>query len=124
MIFPPWVKYLAGIAIAAVIYVKGYSDGKDAERGRWLEKEVAATEAKVKREGELQAQVDAAGLALSMSSAELERIKAQTRIETRTYYVQNPGNRVACLAPERVRSVAESDAAATKNPAAASASPQ
>lgn len=112
MLLPAWAKYVGGIAIAAIIYAKGYSDGKEAEQNRWLQKEVVAAEARAKRESEMQAQVDAAGLALSMSEAELERIKSQSRVETRNYYVTNPAANVACLTPDRLRSVAESDAAA------------
>lgn len=112
MIIPPWAKYLAILAVAAAIYGKGYSDGKEAEQNRWLKQEVVAVEAKRAREVELQAQVDAAGAALSMSTAEIERLKNQSRIETRNYYVQNPNSNVACLAPERLRAVEEADKAA------------
>lgn len=112
MIIPPWAKYLAVLAIAAGIYGKGYSDGKEAEQNRWLKQEVVALEAKRVREVELQAQVDAAGAALSMSTAEIERLKNQSRIETRNYYVTNPAANVQCLAPERLRAIEEADKAA------------
>ena len=109
---PPWVKYVGGIAVAAVIYAKGYSDGKEAEQNRWLKQEVAATEAKRVRDVELQAQVDAAGLALSLSQGEIDRLRAQSRVATRNYYVTNPDHNVACLTPDRLRAISESDEAA------------
>lgn len=109
MIVPAWAKYLAVLAVAAALYGKGYADGKEAEQNRWLKQEVVALEAKRVREVEMQAQVDAAGFALSMSQAEIERIKNQSRIETRNYYVTNPAANVQCLAPERLRAVEEAD---------------
>ena len=109
MIIPPWARYLAILAIAAGIYGKGKLDGEEAEQNRWLKQEVVALEAKRAREVELQAQVDAAGAALSMSTAEIERLKNQSRIETRNYYVTNPAANVQCLAPERLRAIEEAD---------------
>lgn len=112
MIVPVWAKYLAILAVAGGIYAKGYSDGKEAEQNRWLKQEVVAVEAKRAREVEMQAQVDASAVALSMSQAEIERLRNQTRVETRNYYHANPAANVACLGADRLRSVEEADKAA------------
>lgn len=112
MLIPAWAKYLAILAAVAATYAKGYSDGKEAERNKWLAEQVQAEKDARAREVELQAQVDAAGLALSMSTAEIERLKNQTRVETRNYYVQNPDRNVPCLTADRLRSVSEADQAA------------
>lgn len=83
------------------------------ERAAWVAKEVLALEAARAREVALQSQVDAAGIALSMSTAEIERLANTARVTTRNYYVQNPAANVACLLPDRLRAIAESDAAST-----------
>lgn len=119
MILPAWAKYLAILSVAAITYGKGYSDGTRSEREKWLVKEAEAVAATAKREAAMQSQVDAAGLALSMSEVELERVKNEARVTTRNYYVTNPAANVACLTPERVRHVQESDASSGKDSEAA-----
>lgn len=116
MFVPSWAMriapYIGGLLLAVAAYVWAYGNGVDDERGKWLVKEAAAAQKAREREDEMQAQVDAAGFALSMSTAELERLKNQSRVETRNYYVTNPAANLPCLLPERLRSIAESDAAA------------
>ena len=103
--------YAAGVLLAVAAYAWAYSTGTQAERAKWQAREVAAQEAQRARETALQAQVDAAGAALSMSTAEIERLKNQSRIETRNYYVTNPAANVQCLAPERLRAIEEANKA-------------
>lgn len=104
--------YVGGALLAGIVALWLYGKGIDAERAKWRVKEAEAAQKAREREDALQAQVDAAGLALSMSTAELERLSNAERVTTRNYYVQNPAANVACLAPDRLRSISESDAAA------------
>lgn len=116
MFVPPWAvriaPYVGGLLLAVAAYAWAYGNGVDAERAKWQEAEAVAKEAARAREDALQAQVDAAGTDLSAKQAEIERLQNKTRVETRNYYVTNPAANVQCLAPERLRSIAESDAAA------------
>ena len=107
----PW-KIIAPILAVLALLFAVYKAGEHSERGKWQKREAQAVEAQRAREAAMQAQVDAAGAALSMSTAEIERLTAAQRMNTRTYYVQNPSADVPCLTPERLRAVSESDKAA------------
>jgi type II secretory pathway pseudopilin PulG len=115
--------YAAGILLAVGAYFWAYSNGKQAERTRWQAREVAAQEAQRARETALQAQVDAAGAALSMSTAEIERLSKRATGNVRSIYAARPADNVACLDPGVLRAIAESDAA-PHDTSAASASPR
>ena len=115
---PLWALRLlpyAGIALAVAVagaLVWAHGRGVQSERAKWQKAAIVAERAAVAKSAAMQAQVDAAGAALSVSTAEIERLKNQSRIETRNYYVQNPNSNVACLAPERLRAIEEADKAA------------
>jgi len=124
-VIPVWViRYvLPGAAVLLALFLWGnYREGQgvDKERAEWVVKEAEAALKAREREDALQEQVDAAGLALSLSTAEIERLSSAERVTTRNYYVSNPAANVACLLPERVRAIEESDRAATEAAQAAS----
>jgi hypothetical protein len=116
MFVPAWAMrlapYIGGAFLAGVVALWLYGKGIDAERAKWRVEGAEAAQKAREREDALQDQVDAAGLALSMSTAELERLSNAERVTTRNYYVQNPAANVACLTPDRLRSISESDTAA------------
>lgn len=105
--------YAAGILLAVAAYAWAYSNGKQAERAKWQAREIAAVAAAQAKSAAMQAQVDAAGVALSEQAAEIDRLTHVQKLNTRTFYVQNPSNNVACLTDDRLRAIAESDSTAT-----------
>jgi hypothetical protein len=105
--------YVGGVLLAIAAYAWAYGDGRSAERAKWQKREAAAVEAAQGRERALQAQVDAAGVALSERAVVVERIREKAQILTRNYYVENPVSNVACLDASRLRHISESDTAAT-----------
>ena len=119
---PTWAlrvaPYVGGLLLALAAYAWAYSNGREAERGKWEAREIIATTAMQAKSDELQAQVDAAGVALSEQAAAIDRLIHVQKLNTRTFYVQNPASNVACLSPERLRHIAESDAAVTAASAA------
>jgi small ligand-binding sensory domain FIST len=123
MFVPAWAlrvaPYVGGLLLAVAAYAWAYGNGKEAERAKWQKREAAAVEAAQAKERALQAQVDAAGVALSERSTAVERIREKAQTITRTYYVANPSSNVACLDDGRVQHITQSDAAAIGNPAAA-----
>lgn len=114
---PLWVirlaPYAAGVLLAVGAYFWAYSNGKQAERAKWQKAEIAAVAAAQAKSAALQAQVDAAGVALSERAAEIDRLTHVQKLNTRTFYVQNPAANVACLSADRLRVIAESDSTAT-----------
>ncbi len=104
--------YVGGLLLVGGAYLWAYGNGREAERAVWQKREVAAAAKALAKERELQAQVDAAGVALSEMSARISGSTGRAVNMTRTYYVENPANNVQCLGPERLRHVADSDAAA------------
>jgi hypothetical protein len=116
MFVPVWAwkaaPYVAGVTLAVAAYVWAYDNGRDAERAIWKQKEAKAAAAARAREDALQAQVDAAGVALSMSTAEIQRLSNAARANVRNYYVTNPASNVRCLADDRLLGIQASDAAA------------
>lgn len=117
MFVPAWAirlaPYAAGVLLAVAAYAWAYSNGKEAERAKWQAREIAAVAAAQAKSAALQAQVDAAGAALSEQAAEIDRLTHVQKLNTRTFYVQNPSNNVACLTDDRLRAVAESDSTDT-----------
>jgi hypothetical protein len=121
---PVWLIRYGLPALAAALaliaaYFWAYGQGRTAERAKWEVASAAAAKVQRERELALQAQVDAAGAALSEQSALMAQVLDSAKGNTRNYYVQNPSSDVACIKPERVQHVAETDAAAAGNPAPA-----
>lgn len=105
--------YAAGVLLAVAAYAWAYSNGKQAERAKWQAREIAAVAAAQAKSAAMQAQVDAAGVALSEQAAAIDRLTHVQKLNTRTFYVQNPSNNVACLTDDRLRAISESDSTAT-----------
>jgi len=127
MFVPTWAlriaPYAAGVLLAVAAYAWAYSNGKEAERAKWQAREIAAVAAAQAKSAAMQAQVDAAGAALSMSTAEIERLTKRATGNVRNIYAARPADNVACLDPGVLRAIAESDAA-PHDTSAASASPR
>lgn len=123
MFVPAWAlriaPYVGGLLLAVAAYAWAYSNGREAERAKWQKREAAAVEAAQVKERALQAQVDAAGVALSEAQSRISNNAGKAQTITRTYYVANPSSNVACLDDGRVQHITQSDAAAIGNPAAA-----
>jgi len=117
MFVPAWAlriaPYVGGVLLAVAAYAWAYSNGKEAERAKWQARESAAVAAAQAKSAAMQAQVDAAGAALSEKQQQIADIMHVQKLNTRTYYVQNPAANVACLSPDRLRHISESDAAVT-----------
>lgn len=105
--------YAGGVLLAVAAYAWAYSNGKQAERATWQAAAIVAQRAAQAESAGLQAQVDAAGVALSEQAAAIDRLTHVQKLNTRTFYVQNPSNNVACLTDDRLRAIAESDSTAT-----------
>jgi hypothetical protein len=116
MFIPAWavrtVPYIGGLLLAVAAYVWAYGNGRDTEREKWQVEQALAADYARERENLMQAQIDAAAIDLSAKQAEIDRLMDKSRVETRNYYVTNPAANLPCLLPERLRSIAESDAAA------------
>jgi hypothetical protein len=123
MFVPAWAlrvaPYVGGLLLIVAAYVWAYGRGVDAERGKWQAVQAKAAEVQRQREVALQAQVDAAGVALSEAQSRISNGAGKAQTITRTFYVQNPASNVACLDDGRVQHITQSDAAAIGNPAAA-----
>jgi hypothetical protein len=117
MFMPAWAirlaPYAAGILLAVGAYFWAYSNGKQSERAKWQKAEIAAVVAAQAHSAAMQAQVDAAGAALSEQTAAIDQLTSAARVTTRNYYVQNPAANVACLSADRLRAIADSDTAVT-----------
>ena len=105
--------YAAGVLLAVGAYAWAYSNGKQAERAKWQAREIAAVGAAQAKSAAMQAQVDAAGVALSEKQQQIADMANVQKVNTRTFYVQNPAANVACLSADRLRAVADSDTAVT-----------
>lgn len=123
MFVPAWAlriaPYVGGLLLAVAAYAWAYGNGREAERAKWQKREAAAVEAAQVKERALQAQVDAAGVALSEAQSRISNGAGKAQTITRTYYVANPSSNVACLDDGRVQHITQSDAAAIGNTAAA-----
>lgn len=105
--------YAAGVLLAVAAYAWAYSNGTQTERAKWQAAAIVAERAAQAKSAAMQAQVDAAGVALSEQAAEIDRLTHVQKLNTRTFYVQNPSSNVACLTDDRLRAISEADSAAT-----------
>lgn len=119
---PAWAwkaaPYVGGVLLAGAAYLWAYDSGRDDERAKWVARESAAVAAAQAKADELQAQVDAAGVALSEKQQQIEAGTRTAVTNTRTYYVTRPDLNVQCLGPDRLRHIADSDQRATAASAA------
>ena len=111
---PLWLirfgPYIAGALLAGLLVMKVYDAGVNSERAKWQAKEVAAQMALQEREDEMQAQVDASGVALSMLTEENRKLREANEAKRNSYYVQNPtAAAVVCLSDSRFLHHQESD---------------
>ena len=115
MFVPAWAlriaPYVGGVLLAVAAYAWAYTNGKQAERAKWQARELIAVAAAQAKSAAMQAQVDAAGVALSEQAAAIDRLANVQKLNTRTFYVQNPSSNVACLSADRLRAIADSDTA-------------
>ena len=123
MFMPAWAlriaPYIGGALLIVAAYAWAYGRGVDAERTKWRAVQAKAAEVQRQREVTLQAQVDAAGVALSEAQARISNNAGKAQTITRTFYVPSPSSNVACLDDGRVQQISQSDAAAIGNPATA-----
>ncbi len=117
------LPYIGGAVMLGGVYFKGVGDGKLAERVDWQKAEIAAVEQRFQKQAELQAQVDAAGAALSVLTSENERLTQRATANVRNYYAANPATNRQCLDAGILRAIADSDKA-RHDTEAASASPR
>jgi hypothetical protein len=114
---PMWAlrvaPYVAGLSLAVAACAWAYDSGRDAERAKWQAAQQRAVEAAQAKSAAMQAQVDAAGAALSEKQQQIADMMHVQKLNTRTFYVQNPAANVACLSSDRLRHISESDAAVT-----------
>lgn len=113
----PWRRIMPVAGIAGVLWV-AFDTGRDNERSKWQRASIAAERAAQAKSAALQAQVDAAGVALSEKQQQIADMANVQKVNTRTFYVQNPASNVACLNPDRLRAISEADAAVTAASAA------
>ena len=114
---PMWAirlaPYAAGVLLAVAAYAWAYNDGKQAERATWQAAAIVAERAAQAKSAAMQAQVDAAGAALSEKQQQIADAMRVQKVNTRTFYVQNPASNVACLTDDRLRAISEADSTAT-----------
>ena len=115
--------YAAGVLLAVGAYFWAYSNGKQAERAKWQAREIAAVAAAQAKSAAMQAQVDAAGAALSERAAEIDRLSKRATGNVRNIYAARPADNLACLDAGVLRAIAESDNA-PHDTSTASASPR
>jgi acyl CoA:acetate/3-ketoacid CoA transferase alpha subunit len=105
--------YAAGGLLAVGAYFWAYGRGEDAERAKWQKAESAAVAAAQAQTAALQAQVDAAGTALSQMTAENDRLATLAAQSRKAFYVQNPAAAaVVCLPDSRLLHHQRADEAA------------
>ncbi len=113
----PWRRMLPVAGIAGVLWF-AFDTGRDNERSKWQRASIAAERAAQAKSAALQAQVDAAGVALSEKQQQIADMANVQKVNTRTFYVQNPASNVACLSADRLRAISEADSAVTAASAA------
>ena len=107
----PWRIIGPIVAVLALLFAV-YRAGEHTERAKWEAAKAAAEREAAKKTAVMQAQVDAAGVALSQQSVEIDRLNKIASQKTKVYYRENPTADVPCLSPERLRAVSEADTAA------------
>ena len=106
----PW---LGALIVAGLIYAKGRDDGETERDLKSARDQIVAERGVRQREAELQAQVDAAGVALSEMTAQLAAMRQADTNKRSVFYVQNPAAAAAvCLPDGRFVHHREADAAA------------
>lgn len=105
--------YAAGLLLAVGAYAWAYSNGKQAERAKWQAAAIVAERAAQAKSAAMQAQVDAAGVALSEKQQQIADMANVQKVNTRTFYVQNVSSNVRCLTDDRLRAISEADTAVT-----------
>jgi hypothetical protein len=122
MFVPGWAikiaPYVGGVLLAGGAYLWAYDNGRDDERAKWKARESVAVAAAQAKADELQAQVDAAAVALSEKQQQIDAGTRTAITNTRTFYVTRPDLNVACLGPDRLQHIADSDQRATAASAA------
>ncbi len=108
----PWRRIMPVAGIAGVLWV-AFDTGRDNERSKWQRASIAAERAAQAKSAALQAQVDAAGVALSEKQQQIADMANVQKVNTRTFYVQNVSSNVRCLTDDRLRAISEADAAVT-----------
>lgn len=109
---PSWAGYVAGLAAIGAVYAAGYSGGRDTEREKWQRQAAIEAQKVRERENALQAQVDAAGVALSEKQSQIDIATRAMSNRTKVYYRANPSDNVRCLTDDRLRAIADADQAA------------
>lgn len=107
----PWGWIGAAVAVLGALWW-AYDAGRDAERAKWKAASIAAERAAQAKSAALQAQVDAAGAALSEKQQQIAEATRNATGKTKVYYVTHPDRNRACLDADRVQHIAEADAAA------------
>lgn len=113
----PWRRIMPVAGIAGVLWF-AFDTGRDNEQSKWQRASIAAERAAQAKSAALQAQVDAAGVALSEKQQQIADMANVQKVNTRTFYVQNVSSNVRCLTDDRLRAISEADAAATAASAA------
>lgn len=111
MIVPPWAPYAVGVSALFMAMAWAHDYGRDTEREKWQARETAAVLKMRERENEWQSQIDAAGGALSVLTAENERLTQRATTNVRNYYAARPADNLVCLAPDVLRAIEDSDKA-------------
>lgn len=106
----PWRRIMPVAGIAGVLWV-AFDTGRDNERSKWQRASIAAERAAQAKSAALQAQVDAAGVALSEQAAAIDRLTKRSTGNVRTIYATRPADNLVCLGPDVLRIIADSDAA-------------
>ncbi len=108
----PWRRIMPVAGIAGVLWF-AFDTGRDNERSKWQRASIAAERAAQAKSAALQAQVDAAGVALSEKQQQIADMANVQKVNTRTFYVQNVSSNVRCLTDDRLRAISEADTAVT-----------
>ena len=123
MFVPSWAlriaPYVGGLLLIVAACLWGYNRGVGAERAKWQAEQARAEKAAAAKTAALQAQVDAAGVALSEKQAEIDNAARTAASKTKVFYAANPVLDVRCLTDDRLRAISESDTAAFAFTAAA-----
>jgi hypothetical protein len=111
----PWRIILP--VLGALLALWGWGEhregqGRAAERGKWEAVQAKAAAKAATLAQERQAAVDRAASAEARSATLLEALRQRGAQQTKVYYAQNPASNVACLSADRLRHIADSDAAA------------
>lgn len=94
--------YVGGLLLAGGAYLWVCNRCVSAERGKWQAEVARAEKAAAAKTAAMQAQVDAAGVALSEMQSTNDALRRTLASDRRTYYVQNPAAAAAvCLSDGR-----------------------